>query len=47
MGDSPCAVLSPKDKQYDRVIGQWTDNGLSKLDAARARLAYGINSQTK
>lgn len=47
VGDSPCAVLSPKDKRYDRVIGQWTDNGLSKLDAARARLAYGINSVTK
>jgi hypothetical protein len=41
-GSSPCAVLSPKDKKFDRVIGQWTDNGISKLDAERARLAYGI-----
>jgi hypothetical protein len=47
VGDSPCAVLSPLDKKYDRVIGQWTDNGLSTLDAARARLAYGTNSAAK
>ena len=44
VGDSPCAVLSPRDKRYDGVIGQWTDNGLSELDAARARLAYGTNA---
>jgi hypothetical protein len=43
-GSSPCAVLSPKDRKYDRVIGQWTDNGISKLDAERARLVYGTNS---
>ena len=44
IGDSPCAVLSPKDKRYDGVIGQWTDNGISELDAERARLVYGTNS---
>jgi len=47
VGDSPCAVLSPRDKQYDGVIGQWTDNGISELDAARAQLAYGTNSPSK
>lgn len=40
-GSSPCAVLSPKDKKYDAVIGQWTENGISKLDAEKARLVYG------
>ena len=44
VGSSPCAVLSPVNKQYDAVIGQWTDNGLSPLDAGRARLAYGTNA---
>jgi hypothetical protein len=42
-GDSPCAVLSPKDKKYDGVIGQWTDNGISELDALKVRLVYGTN----
>ena len=41
VGDSPCAVIQPRDKKYDSVIGQWTDNGLSQLDAEKARLAYG------
>lgn len=41
-GSSPCAVLSPKDKKYDAVIGQWTDNGISKLDGEKARLVYGL-----
>jgi hypothetical protein len=26
------------------VIGQWTDNHLSALDAERVRLVYGTNS---
>jgi len=33
IGSSPCAVIVPVDKKYDGVIGQWTDNGLSPLDA--------------
>jgi hypothetical protein len=41
IGASPCAVIVPVDARYDGVIGQWTDNGLSALDAERARLAYG------
>ena len=41
VGSSPCAVIEPVAKQYDRIIGQWTDNGISALDAERARLAYG------
>ncbi|HEY4416142.1 MAG TPA: M12 family metallopeptidase [Verrucomicrobiae bacterium] len=44
IGNSPCAVISPMDTNYDGVIGQWTDNHLSALDAERARLAYGTNS---
>ncbi len=40
-GSSPCAVLSPKDRKYDRVIGQWDENRISPLDTERARLAYG------
>jgi hypothetical protein len=40
-GSSPCAVLSPKDRKYDRVIGQWDDNRISTLDAERVRLVYG------
>ena len=47
VGDSPCAVLSPRDKKCDAIIGQWTDNGISELDAERARLAYGTNSVSK
>jgi len=43
VGSSPCAVLSPVDTNFDAVIGQWTDNGISALDAERARLAYGTN----
>jgi hypothetical protein len=30
------------DKKHDGVIGQWTDNGISALDAERARLVYGM-----
>ena len=41
VGNSPCAVIEPVDKQYDGVIGQWTKNGISALDAERVRLVYG------
>jgi hypothetical protein len=41
VGLSPCAVIVPNDRQFDGVIGQWTDNGVSALDAERARLVYG------
>jgi tolloid-like protein 2 len=44
IGSSPCAVIQPVDTRYDRVIGQWTDNGISALDAERARLVYGVKS---
>ena len=47
VGSSPCAVLSPVDKKFDSVIGQWTDNGISALDAEKARLAYGTNSVSR
>jgi hypothetical protein len=43
-GSSPCAVLDPVGTHYDRVIGQWGDNQISALDAARVRLVYGTNA---
>jgi hypothetical protein len=44
VGNSPCSVIEPVDKKYDNVIGQWTDNGISALDAERLRLIYGKKS---
>lgn len=41
-GSSPCAVIAPLDTKWDRVIGQWSQNGISATDRERARLAYGI-----
>ena len=41
IGGSPCSVLTPKDTNYDRMIGQWGDNKISDLDAQKARLVYG------
>jgi Astacin (Peptidase family M12A) len=46
VGSSPCAVIVPVDKKYDGVIGQWTDNGISALDAERARLFYGTRASS-
>lgn len=43
-GSSPCAVLDPVGTNYDRVIGQWGDNQISALDAAKVRLVYGTNA---
>ncbi|MFO1487117.1 MAG: M12 family metallopeptidase [Verrucomicrobiota bacterium] len=40
-GESPCAVIDPVGTNYDGVIGQWTDHGLSAGDAERARRVYG------
>jgi len=42
-GTSPCAVISPLDKQFDGVIGQWGENGLSATDAEKVRLAYSVS----
>lgn len=44
VGSSPCAVIEPVDHAFDGVIGQWSNNGISKLDAERVRLAYGVKS---
>lgn len=41
-GSSPCAVIDPVGTNYDRIIGQWGDNGVSALDAEKVRLAYGV-----
>lgn len=46
IGGSPCAVIEPVDKAFDPVIGQWTDNGISSLDAQKARQAYGTKTTT-
>jgi hypothetical protein len=34
-------VLDPIGTKFDRVIGQWSDNQISRTDAEKARLAYG------
>jgi hypothetical protein len=44
VGSSPCAVIEPVKDAFDRVIGQWSDNGISPLDAEKARLAYGVRA---
>jgi hypothetical protein len=41
-GSSACAVLDPIGTKFDSVIGQWADNQISRIDAERARLAYGV-----
>jgi hypothetical protein len=46
-GSSPCAVISPLDKKFDAVIGQWGDNGISATDAEKARLVYGTKQPPK
>ena len=43
-GSSPCAVLDPVGTNYDRVIGQWSENGISIMDGLKLRLIYGTNS---
>jgi hypothetical protein len=40
-GASPCAVIDPVGTNYDRIIGQWADNKISRTDGEKARLAYG------
>jgi Astacin (Peptidase family M12A) len=40
-GSSPCSVIDPVGSEYDKVIGQWSDNGISSTDGQKARLAYG------
>ena len=40
-GSSPCAVIDPVGTNFDRVIGQWTDNGISATDGEKLRLVYG------
>ena len=31
----------PVGKNFDRIIGQWTDNGISTTDGEKLRLVYG------
>jgi hypothetical protein len=46
-GSSPCAVIDPVGTNYDGVIGQWGDNGISALDAEKARLVYGLRGASE
>src|SRR5262249_21813921 len=46
-GTSPCAVIDPICSKYDRVIGQWGENGISATDGEKVRLIYGTNSVTQ
>jgi hypothetical protein len=34
-------VIDPVGTNYDGVIGQWDSNGISPIDAEKARLVYG------
>jgi hypothetical protein len=47
VGTSPCAVIDPIGTNYDGVIGQWTDNKISRLDAEKLRLVYGVRGSKK
>lgn len=40
-GSSPCAVIDPIGTEFDKIIGQWTANQISKGDAEKLRLVYG------
>jgi hypothetical protein len=44
VGNSPCSVIEPLDKKFDGMIGQWTDNHISVLDAKKVQLIYGVKS---
>ena len=44
VGSSPCVVIDPVGTEFDTVIGQWTDNHISKTDAEKVRLVYGSKS---
>src|SRR5882762_3613049 len=45
-GSSPCAVIDPMGTNYDHVIGQWDDNGISSTDSEKVRLVYGKKSSS-
>ncbi|HWI57377.1 MAG TPA: M12 family metallopeptidase [Bacillota bacterium] len=47
IGSSPCAVIEPRDKAFDTVMGQWSDNGISPLDGEKARQVYGTRAATR
>lgn len=47
VGTSPCAVIDPVGTEYDGVIGQWSDNGISEGDAKKLRLVYGTRKPEK
>ena len=47
VGSSKCAVIDPIGAEFDAVIGQWTDNHISKLDGEKLRLIYGSRPHEK
>jgi len=47
VGASPCAVIDPVGDQFDKVIGQWTDNKISNGDAEKLRWVYGSRDSKK
>lgn len=46
-GTSPCAVIDPVGDEFDKVIGQWTDNKISKGDVEKLRLVYGAKESKR
>ena len=44
VGTSPCVVIDPVGTEFDRVIGQWTDNKISQGDAEKLRMVYGAKA---
>lgn len=47
VGESSCAVIDPVGSEFDKVIGQWTQNKISEGDAEKLRLVYGVKSSNK
>ena len=47
VGASPCAVIDPVGDEFDKVIGQWTDNKISNGDAEKLRWVYGSRDSKK
>ena len=43
-GSSPCVVIDPVGTNYDGIIGQWGNNGISALDTEKVRLVYGVKT---
>jgi hypothetical protein len=40
-------VIDPVGSEFDKVIGQWSQNKISEGDAEKVRLVYGVKSSSK